>query len=641
MPDSRRPPTSSASEGVNINDFSAGITSVFIGGTGSRLALQLPGRRILGQPAVGSVGADDRGLDGVSPRAAGNHTVKWGGNVRHNRDFLLQVQDRLGPRGGFEFNGQQTAIPTDNAALNGFANSFASFLLDVPSRVGRDLTVVDPGTRHWAVFSFIHDKWQVTPKITIDLGLRHEYYTPLVGLARQGRARQLRSGDQFDPRRRATVINPANLGVKKYLKNFAPRTGHLLSHDGDVGRPRRLRHQHDSVPRQQLRVQLPGEAEQRLQRAEHVRAGAGADGGRISGARFSPTFPSNGIIPATYAAPAESALLRDSDRPARGAAAVVERGVSAPTARRLHRRSRLRRQSRKRGQHHQSRTPEWWSAPTTRAGRSSDRSDAPPKRPAWMRSNTTYHSLQTKFDKRLSQGLLVTTSYTLGRSINYWQGDTNGGIVTPADPERSRGRAEYDRLHSYVQSFVYQLPVGPDGRWLQSGPASWILGGWQVSGIFTAQSGQPISFTANAATLRAPGNTQRPNVSGKPDVARRHRREQSVVRSVGVFVPGPEHLRQREAERHSSTGPRMSTSTRASRSGSYSRVMSGPSSESTRSMPPTGRSSSVRTASWGTRASVRSRRRRRARSGSCDSGCVWCSKHKGRAKTTRAALSYL
>ena len=41
----------------------------------------------------------------------------------------------------------------------------------------------------------------------------------------------------------------------------------------------------------------------------------------------------------------------------------------------------------------------------------------------WMRSNTTYHSLQTKFDKRFSNGLLVTTSYTLGRSINYWQGD--------------------------------------------------------------------------------------------------------------------------------------------------------------------------------------------------------------------------
>jgi hypothetical protein len=90
-------------------------------------------------------------------------------------------------------------------------------------------------------------------------------------------------------------------------------------------------------------------------------------------------------------------------------------------------------------------------------------------------------------------------------------------VLTTSVP-RSRGRAEYDRLHSYVQSFVYQLPVGPDGRWLRSGPASWVLGGWQVSGIFSAQSGIPINFTANAATLRAPGNTQRPNASGTPKV---------------------------------------------------------------------------------------------------------------------------
>ena len=144
----------------------------------------------------------------VFTKSSGNHTVKWGGNVRHNRDFLLQVQDRLGPRGGFEFNGPQTAIPGDTAALNGFANAFASFLLDVPSRVGRDLTVVDPGTRHWAIFSFIHDKWQMTPKMTIDLGLRHEYYTPLVGLDSQGRAGQLRSRDQLAFSFRVTAMCP-------------------------------------------------------------------------------------------------------------------------------------------------------------------------------------------------------------------------------------------------------------------------------------------------------------------------------------------------------------------------------------------------------------------------------------------------
>ena len=102
----------------------------------------------------------------------------------------------------------------------------------MPSRVGRDLTVIDPGTRHWAVFSFIHDKWQVTPKLTIDLGLRHEYYTPLVGLASKGGLAN------YDPATNSILVAgygdvPANLGVKKYLQELRAANRHLVSHDRD------------------------------------------------------------------------------------------------------------------------------------------------------------------------------------------------------------------------------------------------------------------------------------------------------------------------------------------------------------------------------------------------------------------------
>jgi hypothetical protein len=46
----------------------------------------------------------------------------------------------------------------------------------------------------------------------------------------------------------------------------------------------------------------------------------------------------------------------------------------------------------------------------------------------------------------------------------------------------------------------------------------WVLGGWQLSGILTACSGLPTNFTTSGATLAAPGNTQRPNVAGTPEV---------------------------------------------------------------------------------------------------------------------------
>jgi hypothetical protein len=136
----------------------------------------------------------------------------------------------------------------------------------------------------------------------------------------------------------------------------------------------------------------------------------------------------------------------------------------------------------------------------------------------WIPTKERYNSLQVKLDRRFSQGLLVTTSYTLGRGLSYTNGDSNTTIATPADIQRSWARTDQDRLHTLNVSFLYQLPAGPDRRWLRDGTWSHVLGGWQVSGFFTVQSGLPIDFTAPAANLHAPSNTQRPNVSGTPTV---------------------------------------------------------------------------------------------------------------------------
>ena len=83
-------------------------------------------------------------------RLLNTHTVKVGGEWRNNVDVLLQTQDAGGPRGNFNFNTSGTGVPSESASL-GVANSFASFLLDWPNGVQRDLKVIDqPGTKHWA-----------------------------------------------------------------------------------------------------------------------------------------------------------------------------------------------------------------------------------------------------------------------------------------------------------------------------------------------------------------------------------------------------------------------------------------------------------------------------------------------------------
>jgi hypothetical protein len=130
-----------------------------------------------------------------------------------------------------------------------------------------------------------------------------------------------------------------------------------------------------------------------------------------------------------------------------------------------------------------------------------------------------YHSMQLKVDRRMRGGLLITNSYTLGRGYSYTNGDGTGGTIpTPADIERSWQRTSFDSTHSFANSFLYLLPLGPDGKWLREGVIGRVLGDWQVTGVFSAISGTPIDFTAASANLRAPGNSQTPDATGKPKV---------------------------------------------------------------------------------------------------------------------------
>jgi len=101
----------------------------------------------------------------------------------------------------------------------------------------------------------------------------------------------------------------------------------------------------------------------------------------------------------------------------------------------------------------------------------------------------------------------MTTAFTWGKGMNYQSSD-DGGLLFYINGGRNYARADFDRQFSFVQSYVYDLPVGPGKRWLSSGPVARVLGGWQVSGILSAYSGTPLTFTANGGGLAAPGNTQ-------------------------------------------------------------------------------------------------------------------------------------
>jgi len=57
-----------------------------------------------------------------------------------------------------------------------------------------------------------------------------------------------------------------------------------------------------------------------------------------------------------------------------------------------------------------------------------------------------------------------------------------------------------------VNTVIYELPWGPNKKWLNEGLLGKIIGGWQISNIFVAQSGTPLSITASTTLFNTPGN---------------------------------------------------------------------------------------------------------------------------------------
>ena len=263
-----------------------------------------------------------------------------------------------------------------------------------------------------------------------------------------------------------------------------------------------------------------------------------------SGRRPSSRSRTSGVVDASIPQLRNAQLFYVPARPEGGQAPLLERGLPAAAAVEPRRRGRLRGQ--RRAGHRPARLEHQRGhdarAPTTRAGPTTSSTAAPRTSARGFATDTSYNSLQAKLDRRFRNGFLVTTSYTLSRAINYSE-ETD--IATPADIERSKGRADFDRTHVFASSFIWDMPFFKE----DNGALHWILGGWQFSGIFTAYSGTPINFTASAATLARPGQHAAAERERRPGGLRRHRPGPDVLRHVGLLGAGAEHLGQHEAQR--------------------------------------------------------------------------------------------
>jgi hypothetical protein len=134
--------------------------------------------------------------------------------------------------------------------------------------------------------------------------------------------------------------------------------------------------------------------------------------------------------------------------------------------------------------------------------------------------SSSYHSFQAKLNKRFSHGFSVLTAYTFAKIISDVSG-WNTGFLDNSPTYQDVYNRNLDRSidpqdvrHRLALSTVWELPIGKDRQFLNNlhPVANAILGGWQVNGILTLATGQPLVLTNSIATT---SGATRPNNIGQ------------------------------------------------------------------------------------------------------------------------------
>ena len=132
------------------------------------------------------------------------------------------------------------------------------------------------------------------------------------------------------------------------------------------------------------------------------------------------------------------------------------------------------------------------------------------------RGKSDYDSLQAQYERRMTNGLQFLGSFTWSKTLD----DACGAIDVCApqlytDFALERGLSNQDQPYRLVLSSLYELPFGKGKRWGKdvSTTLNYVIGGWQLNGIYVLQAGQPFSVNVDGTP-----NTARADLVGKPSV---------------------------------------------------------------------------------------------------------------------------
>ena len=135
-------------------------------------------------------------------------------------------------------------------------------------------------------------------------------------------------------------------------------------------------------------------------------------------------------------------------------------------------------------------------------------------------SNSTFHSMQVTGERRFSKGFSILANYVWSKSID--DGSANkGNGVTHANPFNNaydKGPSDFDHTHVFTASGLWEIPIRFDNKLTNS-----LLGGWNLTGITTIQSGNTFTVGSGVDNSRSGVGGDRADVIGDPFFGSRSR----------------------------------------------------------------------------------------------------------------------
>ncbi len=135
-------------------------------------------------------------------------------------------------------------------------------------------------------------------------------------------------------------------------------------------------------------------------------------------------------------------------------------------------------------------------------------------------SHSSYHALYLKVQQRFSRGLTFLSSFSWSKSIDNGSGirTSVGDSLTPSNDynlELERGLSAFDFRRRWTTSWLWELPVGKGKQFLGGGGiVDVLLGGWQLGGILTLQDGFPFTVLCGPGTIQNGGGVCYPDSTG-------------------------------------------------------------------------------------------------------------------------------